>query len=99
MKYRMFLARPALFLALFHLVPMAKALSISAVEPEIGRQNYERLISSGAAQPALSTTFKIALVTTALAGALGSIYAAAQWARPIVGRATPAAIAASFWLS
>jgi putative spermidine/putrescine transport system permease protein len=100
LKYWMFLAPAAIFLALFHLVPVADVLSISVTEPKIGLQNYERLLSSGAVQRALSTTFKIALITTVLTVALGLIYAtAAQRARPSVGRAMLAAIAASFWLS
>jgi putative spermidine/putrescine transport system permease protein len=96
----MFLAPAALLLGLFHLVPVAAVLSVSVTEPHVGLQNYERLLSSGAAQRALSTTFRIALVTTILTVALGLIYAvAAQRARPAVGRAMLAAVASSFWLS
>jgi putative spermidine/putrescine transport system permease protein len=100
LKYWMFLAPAVVLLGLFHFVPVAAVLSVSVTEPHVGLQNYERLLSAGAAQRALWTTFRVALLTTIFTVTLGLIYAVAtQRARPAVGRAMLAAIASSFWLS
>lgn len=61
------LIAPALGLMVaFFIVPLLRILWISVAEPQIGLQNYELLVTSGAIQRILMTTARICLLTTLL---------------------------------
>lgn len=61
------LIAPALGLMVaFFIFPLLRILWISVAEPQIGLQNYELLITSGAIQRILMTTARICVLTTLL---------------------------------
>jgi len=100
LRYGSFLMPAAAVLLVFHLVPVAMVLGISFTEPHAGLQNYRALLTSGAAQNALATTFRIAVSTTLITVALGTVYALIAWkSRPAIGRLMINTVALTFWLS
>jgi len=100
LRYGAFLIPGAVVLLVFHLIPVAMVLGISFTEPHVGLQNYRALWTSGAAQNALATTFRIAFLTTLITVALGTVYALIAWkSTPAIGRLMIAAVALTFWLS
>src|SRR5262245_12740164 len=61
------LIAPALGLMVaFFIFPLLRILWISVAEPQIGLQNYELLVTSGAIQRILMTTARICILTTLL---------------------------------
>jgi putative spermidine/putrescine transport system permease protein len=60
-------------LAFLYVWPMAQVFWISISDPEIGLQNYAKLIENRGIHKMLLTTFKICIVTTALALFFGYI--------------------------
>jgi putative spermidine/putrescine transport system permease protein len=61
------LIAPALALMVgFFIFPLLRILWISVAEPQIGLQNYELLVTSGAIQRILMTTARICVLTTLL---------------------------------
>lgn len=100
MRYWVFLVPAAVLLTIFHVLPVASVLVISVTEPVVGLQNYERILTSGAVQRALSTTFRIALLTTLFTVLIAFLYAVlARRAPPARRRLLLGAMGATFWLS
>ncbi|RVT95900.1 ABC transporter permease [Rhodovarius crocodyli] len=60
-----------LLLTVFYIAPILQVLSISFTEPELGFGNYERILTNRSVQRTLSTTGRIAGITTVLALVLG----------------------------
>jgi putative spermidine/putrescine transport system permease protein len=73
------LIAPLLVLLLFlYAWPMVQVFWISISDPEFGLQNYEKLFANRGIQKMLWTTFRVCLVTTALAMFFGYIVAYAM---------------------
>lgn len=64
-----------LLMTAFYVAPIAQVLAISFTEPELGLQNYERLLTSESVQHVIATTLRICTATTVLALALGYVLA------------------------
>ena len=78
-RFYWLLVLPAvLAMAAFYLWPLAKVLWISVTDPVPGLQNYERLLTSEAAQRVMRTTARISLMTTAITLVLGYVLAYAM---------------------
>lgn len=67
-----------LLLLALYAYPLAKVLWISFSDPEIGFQNYEKLVTTRGIQRMLFTTFKICVITTFFAMLFGYLVAYAM---------------------
>jgi putative spermidine/putrescine transport system permease protein len=78
-RFYWLLVLPAvLAMAAFYLWPLAKVLWISVSDPVPGLQNYERLLTSEAAQRVMLTTARVSAMTTAITLVLGYVLAYAM---------------------
>lgn len=60
-----------ILLTAFYIAPIVQVLAISFTEPELGFENYERLITSASVQRVILTTLRICAMTTVIALVLG----------------------------
>lgn len=98
--YGAFFVPPLALLIALHVVPVGIVLLLSVTEPRLGLQNYERLLTSVAAQKALVTTLRVCLITTVITVVLGLVYALiAVRAHPLVRQGMMVAVVLTFWLS
>jgi len=67
-----------LFLTVIYLYPIGQVLWISFSDPEVGFQNYERLVTNRGILKMLGNTFRICLITTAISLVLGYLVAYAM---------------------
>jgi putative spermidine/putrescine transport system permease protein len=98
--YWLFLAPVLLGLFAFFLLPLLQVFWISFSDPEIGIDNYLKLIESHAIQKVVMTTFRICLVTTGLAVVFGYVIAfTVTLAPPRTRSLLMFAILVPFWMS
>jgi len=64
-----------LLMTAIYIAPILQVLAISVTEPNVGLDNYERLLSNAGVQRAIVTTLRIGLITTAIALILGYVLA------------------------
>jgi len=98
--YWLFLAPVMLALLVFFLLPLLQVFWISFSDPDIGVDNYTRLVSSHAIQKVVLTTLRICLITTAAAVLIGyAIAFTVTLAPPRTRSLLMFAILVPFWMS
>jgi putative spermidine/putrescine transport system permease protein len=98
--YWLFLAPVLLGLLVFFLLPLLQVFWISFSDPDIGTDNYVRLVESHAIQKVVITTLRICLITTAAAVVIGyAIAFTVTLAPPRTRSVLMFAILVPFWMS
>ncbi|MFK4557217.1 putative spermidine/putrescine transport system permease protein [Caballeronia udeis] len=72
------LAPALIILLIVYLLPLAKVLTISVMEPVVGFGNYEKLLLDAGMRHIFWTTFRISGITTVVSVALGYVVALAM---------------------
>ena len=98
--YWLFLVPVLLAMLVFFLLPLLQVFWISFSDPDIGTDNYVRLVSNRAIQKVVLTTLRICLTTTLLSVVIGYIIAfTVTLAPPRTRSLLMFAILVPFWMS